>query len=384
MSPDERSTPASGSRAEKAAARPSTSRKGTAQTPRRRSGTAKASGPAMLAVVPVRDGHLPLGGDEAVAEAGGRALLIGDGTAQAAGALVSARGTVQLCEQPTFAPGAWATGLAELTAAADVVVVPASPDGRDLAPRLADVLGRPLLAGAVAVRGDGATVARRGGLVTEAHVVAGPFVATLQPGVRGVDRHRTPTRRPRTRKVALGKATSHGAPVHDPELLEVLPADPSTMDLAEAPRLLGAGAGLGSPDAVDVMAGVADALGASTGGTRVVTDWGWMPVERQIGTTGVTVQPELYLAFGISGAVQHTAGLGQPEHVIAVNLDASCPMMAMADLAVVADAPAVLTALTERLSEATTVEAPTQGDDNELQPSLPAGAVPTGEDRTRA
>ena len=94
---------------------------------------------------------------------------------------------------------------------------------------------------------------------------------------------------------------------------------------------------------------VAESLGASTGGTRVVTDWGWLPVSRQIGTTGVTVAPELYLAFGISGAVQHTAGLGNPAHVISVNLDASCPMMAMADLAVVADAPATLAALADRL-----------------------------------
>ncbi|MCD9624405.1 mycofactocin-associated electron transfer flavoprotein alpha subunit [Rhabdothermincola salaria] len=398
MSPNGRPTPSPGPAEEPAAQRvaasdPPAAKKRAAKKPaakktnattasRRRSGAAKAGGPSMLAVVPVRDGHLPLGGDEAVAEAGGRALLVGDGTAQAAAALASARGTVQVCEQPDFAPGAWAAGLAATVTGADVVIVPASPDGRDLAPRLADVLGRPLLAGAVAVRPDGATVARRGGLVTEAHVVAGPFVATLQPGVRGVDRHHGPARKPRTRKVDLVPADAGSVPP-DPELLELLPADPSTMDLAEAPRLLGAGAGLGKPEAIEVMAEVADSLGASTGGTRVVTDWGWMPVERQIGTTGVTVQPELYLAFGISGAVQHTAGLGQPEHVIAVNIDASCPMMAMADLAVVADAPAVLAALAERLSQITTVDAPTQGDDNELQPSLPAGAVPTGEDRSR-
>jgi electron transfer flavoprotein alpha subunit len=329
--------------------------------------------PGMVAVVPVRDGHLPLGGDEAVAEAGGHALLIGDGTATAAESLVSATGVVRRCEQPTFAPGAWAAGLAALLRDTAVVVLPASPDGRDLAPRLADALGRPLLAGAVAVRPDGATVARRGGLVTEAHVVTGPFVATLQPGVRGVDRGHTATPTA-TEAVTL---PTRGTSTADPELLELLPADPSTMDLAEAPRLIGAGAGVGSADAVPVLAEVAEALGASTGGTRVITDWGWMPVERQIGTTGVTVQPELYLAFGISGAVQHTAGLGQPAHIISVNLDGSCPMMAMADLAVVADAPATLAALVERLAATTTVPAAADGEQHELQPSLPAGAVPT-------
>jgi electron transfer flavoprotein alpha subunit len=373
MSPNGRPTPPTGSARTTGAAK---------KAPRRRSsGASKATGPSMVAVVPVRDGHLPLGGDEAVAEAGGRAVLIGDDVAGAAAALTTAAGTVQVCEQANFAPGAWSAGLAATLAEVDVVILPASPDGRDLAPRLAEVLRRPLLAGAVAVRPDGATVARRGGLVTESHVVTGPFVATLQPGVRGVDRHGPPRRRPRTRRLELDPDR---APVPEAELVEVLPADPSTMDLAEAPRLLGAGAGVGSPGAVALVAEVAEALGASTGGTRVVTDWGWLPVERQIGTTGVTVQPELYLAFGISGAVQHTAGLGQPRHVISVNLDGSCPMMAMADLAVVADAPAVLAALVERLAGTRAVPPPTQGDDHELQPSLPAGAVPTGEDPTHA
>ena len=72
--------------------------------------------------------------------------------------------------------------------------------------------------------------------------------------------------------------------------------------------------------------------------------------ERQIGTTGVVVDPRLYIAFGISGAVQHTSGLGQPDHIISVNTDAHCPMMQMSDLAIVADANDVLEALASRLS----------------------------------
>ena len=84
------------------------------------------------------------------------------------------------------------------------------------------------------------------------------------------------------------------------------------------------------------------------GATRVITDRGWVGHERQIGTTGVVVDPELYVAFGISGAVQHTSGLGDPRHVISVNVDPYCPMMQMSDLAVVSDANAVLDEL-ERL-----------------------------------
>jgi electron transfer flavoprotein alpha subunit len=81
----------------------------------------------------------------------------------------------------------------------------------------------------------------------------------------------------------------------------------------------------------------------------VITDRGWVAHQRQIGTTGVVVDPDLYLAFGISGAVQHTAGLGTPAHIISINTDPHCPMMQMADVAIVADANAVLDALEARL-----------------------------------
>ena len=94
---------------------------------------------------------------------------------------------------------------------------------------------------------------------------------------------------------------------------------------------------------------VGEALDASMGATRVVTDAGYVGHERQIGTTGVAVDPALYVAFAISGAVQHTAGLGHPEHVISVNTDPHCPMMAMADLAVVTDANGLLDELAARL-----------------------------------
>jgi electron transfer flavoprotein alpha subunit len=81
----------------------------------------------------------------------------------------------------------------------------------------------------------------------------------------------------------------------------------------------------------------------------VATDAGWTGYERQIGTTGVAVDPELYVALGVSGATQHTAGLGSPAHVVSVNTDPSCPMTAMANLGVVADARGVLQALASRL-----------------------------------
>jgi electron transfer flavoprotein alpha subunit len=113
-----------------------------------------------------------------------------------------------------------------------------------------------------------------------------------------------------------------------------------------------AGLGIGSREALGLIGELADLLGASLGASRPLADRGWAPFERQIGVTGQVVSPDLYVAVGISGAVQHTAGIRDAQTVVALNLDASCPMMARADLAVVGDAtevvPALLRALRER------------------------------------
>ncbi len=189
--------------------------------------------------------------------------------------------------------------------------------------------------------------------------MTGPVVVTLQPGVRGVEHPAQPSgAAPGTPTVEDLHLELPAGPV-DATLLEVLPPDVATMDLAEAPRILGGGAGLGGADDFVLLTDVAVALGASMGATRVVTDAGWVGHERQIGTTGVVVDPRLYVAFGISGAVQHTSGLGDPQHVVSVNLDPHCPMMALADLAVVADASAVLRALADQLGLFTAPEART-------------------------
>jgi electron transfer flavoprotein alpha subunit len=108
----------------------------------------------------------------------------------------------------------------------------------------------------------------------------------------------------------------------------------------------------------------------------VVTDAGWMSYDRQIGTTGVSVNPELYIAFGISGAAQHVGGLGAPEHVVSVNTDPSCPMTAMSDLGIVADAPAVLGELARRLG----VTTPPAGPGGATRPD----GVATSEDAGRS
>jgi electron transfer flavoprotein alpha subunit len=308
----------------------------------------------VIAVIPARGGELPIGADEAIAEAGGQALVIGDGTRIAAGDLQAATGEVRCVELGPFAAGAFAAAIAALVRDENVVVLPASPDGRDLAPRLAYALGRPLLAGAIEITPHRVVVVREGGLVAEEHLVAVPIVATLEPGVRGFE---PASEKPDIVEVTV---TQPGAP--DAEVVEVLPADPATMDLAEASRIVAGGAGLGGPEPFDELRRVAAALGASWGASRVAADAGWVSQDRFIGTTGVTVNARLYVALGISGAVQHVAGLGHPDHIVAVNVDPSAPMMGMADLAIVTDATALLAALADRLGAA--------------GPAGPAGAQP--------
>jgi electron transfer flavoprotein alpha subunit len=300
----------------------------------------------MLALIPVRDGELPAGALETIAECGGRVVLVGDrlDAIDLIGDLVGAT-DVRTVELGAYAPASWAASLGALVDDESIIVLPASPDGRDLAPRLAYVLDRPLVANAVSVTPDRATVPRRGGLELHVIAVVPPIVATLQPGVRGFE----PVASTSTHLTV--EVDRLDAP--DPTVVAVHPPDVTTIDLTEADRIAGGGAGLDSAERFEQLARVAAALGGAMGATRVITDRAWVGHERQIGTTGVVVSPELYLAFGISGAVQHTSGLGDPRHVISVNTDPHCPMMQMSDLAVVSDANAVLDEL-ERLLGAIT------------------------------
>ena len=312
----------------------------------------------MIAVVPVRRGWLPVGAEEAVAEAHGVALIVGSGPSDAArrlpqpGASGRADGgasevkVLELGEE--FRPGEWARAIAPHVEHVRVVVLPASPDGRDLAPRLAAELARPLIAGAVAVQAGGALVTRQQGRQMARFACSGPFVATLLPWSRPAEPRPAG---PSPAEPTPAEPTPAGPSPAEPELVEVLEADPASIDLSEADLVIAAGYGIGGPEIVALLARVAHSLGASLGATRAVTDAGWLSTERQIGTTGVSVSPRCYVALGISGAAQHLAGLGAPRHIISANIDRSCPMMAMADLAIVTDVPALVEALAHRLAK---------------------------------
>ena len=296
----------------------------------------------MLAVIVVRGGVLPVGAHESISECRGRALLVGSGTAAATSDVDQVAREVTTMELGDFHPGAWAEVLAAQLADEPIVLLPASPDGRDLAPRLASQLARPLFAQALGVSPTRIDLVRHGDRELHSFDPPDSFVATLQPGVRGVDHVDVAT----TIRVWPAAVIERG----DATIEQVLPPDAATIDLSEANRIVAGGAGLDHAQRLVQLSSLGALLGASVGATRVITDRGWAGHERQIGSTGVTVDPQLYIAFGISGAVQHTSGLGQPEHIISINTDAFCPMMQLADLAVVADANAVLDALLERLA----------------------------------
>lgn len=311
-----------------------------------------------LAIVVCRDGRLPSGAEEAVAEAGGRALVLGTGAAEVQ--VVTGATELWTADTPSGL-GSLARSLAKLVGGVRLVVMPGSPDGRDLAPRLAAEMRRPLLAGAVSVAVEEGGTVRAELLRVDGRVVVPvscdqPVVATLMPGVRSPGSAPSP---PLLRSLDLPGVEN----AHDADTLTLVEPDPATMDLTDARRVLGGGAGLvpaGLGDDArlifELLVEVARAVGASAGATRVVTDAGWMPYDRQIGTTGVAIDPDVYVAFGISGASQHVGGLGAPKHIASVNVDASSPMTSMADLGIVADAPRVLVELAGRLGVEVPVE----------------------------
>jgi electron transfer flavoprotein alpha subunit len=314
-----------------------------------------------VAVVVARDGRLPAGADEAVAEAGGEAIVVGSRSEEGARALVGARRVRWAETGEGLRPGSLARRLAPVIDQIPLVILPASPDGRDLAPRLAASLDRHLLAQAVASGCRSgplghrvwATVTRLDDRVLVPVEVDGPAVVTLVPGSRAVG---TVGVVGVVEELAFPPEPGGGdrGPL-DPEIIAVLEPDVHTMDLADATRVMGGGAGLvaGADDrrareVFDLLVLVAAAIGASAGATRVATDAGWTGYERQIGTTGVAIDPDLYIALGVSGAAQHVGGIGTPRHIVSVNTDASCPMTAMADLGLVTDAQGLLVELGRR------------------------------------
>lgn len=231
------------------------------------------------------------------------------------------------------------------------VVVGFSAQGRDLGPRLAAKLDAPIASDVidVEVTGDTVTVKHPGyanKVVITLDIAGAPVVLSVRPSAF------TAAEAPRNAR------TEMLAPASDPgasrvKVTQVAEGAKGRPDLADAPVIVAGGRGLKSPENFKLVEELADAFGnAAVGATRAVTDEGWRPHSDQIGQTGRQVSPQLYVAVGISGAIQHLAGMRTSKTIVAINKDKEAPIFKVADYGIVGDVLEVVPALTQAVREA--------------------------------
>lgn len=231
------------------------------------------------------------------------------------------------------------------------IVFSASAQGKDLAPRVAAKLGVPMAADVLAFEttGEGITAKHPGyasKVVQTLTLMARPAILSLRPGAV------TPAPSQKAGRVEpLAPALDPGtARVVVKEMVQGRSGKP---DLGEAPVVVSGGRGLRAAENFRLVEELADAFGnAAVGCTRAVADDGWRPQSDQIGQTGRTVSPQLYVAVGISGAIQHLAGMRTAKTIVAINRDKEAPIFKVADYGIVGDALEVVPALTAAVREA--------------------------------
>jgi electron transfer flavoprotein alpha subunit len=226
-----------------------------------------------------------------------------------------------------------------------------SAEGRDLAPRVAAKLGAGIVTDATGIEltGDTLTVKHPmniGKLIATVTVAGTPAIVSVRPSTY------SPVENAKAGKVEIV------APVGDPSssrvvVKELVAGGAGKLDLADAPVIIAGGRGLKTKENFKLVEDLADAFGnAAIGATRAVTDDGWRPHADQIGQTGRLVSPQLYIAVGISGAVQHLAGMKTSKTIVAINKDKDAPIFKIADYGIVGDVFEVMPALTEAVKEA--------------------------------
>jgi len=317
----------------------------------------------ILAVAEQRDGQLKKQGAEVIRAARGiadqtggnvTALVIGKGIAEAAkqaGAYgahsVLAADDEQLV---AYAPGAFASAVAGAVekTGATVILISATAQGKDYAPRVAVRLKAAFIADCIDMKVDGGAITATrpiyaGKAMTDVRATSDVQVLTLRPNV-----------------FAAGEPSGE-APVEQfnptfgetdfASVVKEVRASSGKLDVSEADIIVSGGRGLKTPENFSMIEELAGTLGAAVGASRAVVDAGWRPHEEQVGQTGKTVSPTLYVAVAISGAIQHLAGMSSSKYIVAINKDKDAPIFQIADYGIVGDAFEVVPALTAELKK---------------------------------
>jgi len=283
------------------------------------------------------------------------AVLMGEGlTAPAEEAIAMGADVVQVVEHPVLADfrfEPYLTALVQLAQAASpsAILLGSTARGRELAGGLAAELGTASLVDAIEVAvEDGRIVVTRpiyeGKLFARAYVERPPAILTVRG--RAFPRPEPdPQRRGEIRRVPVNLDPA----AFPTAVLEWVQEAEGEISLNEARIVVGGGRGVGGPEGFEPLRELARALGAALGATRAVVDAGWIPYKYQVGQTGKTISPDLYIACGISGAIQHLSGLRGVKVIVAINKDPEAPIFKVARYGVVDDLFKIVPALTAEL-----------------------------------
>ncbi len=289
------------------------------------------------------------------------ALVIGKGVTALADELAAKNiAEVLLVEHDlldAYTPDGYCVALKQVIESAkpDLVLFPHTYQVRDFAPILAAKLGKGMVGDCIGFRSEGGKlifVRQMFQGKTAADVTftgAAPWFASFQSGAFRADllaAHPGGKAPVNLVKVEISADQIRTKP------LELFKEAKSAVDLTQAPLIVAIGRGIKAPENIAQAEALARALGGELAASRPICDEGWLPMERQIGSSGQTVAPKLYLALGISGAIQHVVGMKGSRTIVAVNKDQNAPIFEIADYGVVADIFEIMPTLTEELQKA--------------------------------